>query len=59
MLVYGQKPTLVMDYKKYKGSIIKKLLEIIKKIPQLREAVRRAIQKSQVELDKKFKKMKI
>jgi len=32
-----------MDYEKYKGSIMKKLLEIMKKISQLREIARRII----------------
>ena len=43
MLVYGWKPTLIIDYEKYKGLIIKRLLEITKKVLQLREAARRAI----------------
>src|SRR6266540_202090 len=59
MLVYGKEPTLVMDYGKHGGSIMERLLEIIEKVPQLREAARRAIQKSQAELDKKFEGMKI
>ncbi len=59
MLVYGQKPILIMDYKKYGGFILKKLLEITEKVPQLREAARRVIQKLQAELNKKFKEMKI
>ena len=46
ILVYGKEPTLVMDYRKHGGSIIERLLEITEKIPQLREAARRAIQKS-------------
>ncbi len=58
MLVYERKPTLVMDYEKHGGSIMERLLEIIEKVPQLREAAKRAIRKSQVELDKKFKGMK-
>ncbi len=40
MLVYRQEPTLVMDYGKHEGSIIKRLLEITEKILQLREAAR-------------------
>ncbi len=59
MLVYGRKPTLVMDYGKDGGSIMKRLLEITEKMPQLREAARRAIQKSQAELDRKFEGIKI
>ncbi len=59
MLVYGREPTLVIDYRKHEGSIMKRLLEITEKIPQLREAARRAIQKSQAELDRKFEGMKI
>ncbi len=59
MLVYGWEPTLDMDYRKYRGSIMERLLEITEKISQLREAARRAIQKSQAELDRKFKKIKI
>ena len=41
MLVYGREPTLVMDYRKHGGSIMKRLLEIIEKVSQLREAARR------------------
>ncbi len=37
---------------------MKRLLEIIEKVSQLREAARRAIWKSQAELDKKFERMK-
>ncbi len=59
MLVYGREPTLVMDYRKYEGSIMKRLLEIMEKVSQLREAARRIIRKSQVELDRKFERMKI
>ncbi len=43
MLVYGRKPTLVIDYRKHGNSIMERLLEIIEKVPQLREAARRAI----------------
>ena len=46
MLVYEKEPILVMDYRKHEGSIMERLLEITEKIPQLREAARRAIQKS-------------
>ena len=59
MLIYEWEPILVMDYGKYGGSIIEKLLEITEKVPQLRKAARRAIWKSQVELDRKFEGMKI
>jgi len=59
MLVYGREPTLVMDYGKHGDSIIERLLEITEKVPQLREAAKRAIQKSQAELDKKFKGMNV
>ncbi len=48
-----------MDYRKLEGSIMKRLLEIIKKVSQLKEAAKRAIRKSQAELDRKFKEMKI
>ena len=48
-----------MDYRKHGGSIMKRLLEITEKIPQLREAARRVIRKSQAELDRKFEKIKI
>src|SRR6266540_6922845 len=58
MLVYEREPTLVIDYGKHRGSIMERLLEIIEKVPQLREAARRAIRKSQAELDKKFEEMK-
>src|SRR6266540_691656 len=43
MLVYGRELTLVMNYRKYGGSIMERLLEITEKVPQLREAARRAI----------------
>ena len=59
MLVYGRKPTLVMDYEKHGGSIMERLLEITEKVQQLREAARRAIWKSQAELDRKFEGIKI
>src|SRR6266498_675619 len=59
MLVYGQEPTLVMDYRKHGGSIMERLLKITEKVLQLREAARKAIQKSQAELDRKFEGMKI
>ena len=36
-------PSLVMDHRKHKGSIIERLLEITKKILQLREAARKVI----------------
>src|SRR6266508_3024986 len=54
ILVYGKEPTLVMDYGPHGGSIIERLLEITEKMPQLREAARRTIQKAQAELDRKF-----
>ncbi len=53
-LVYEKEPTLVMDYGLYGGFIIERLLEITEKVPQLREAARRAIRKAQAELDRKF-----
>ncbi len=59
MLVYGCKSILVMDYGKYGGSIIERLLKITEKVPQLKEAARRAIRKLQTELDRKFEGMKI
>src|SRR6266498_4424019 len=43
ILVYGREPTLVMDHGKHGGSIMERLLEITEKVPQLREAARRAI----------------
>ncbi len=46
MLVYEKEPILIIDYKKHRSSIMERLLKIIEKIPQLREAARRAIQKS-------------
>ncbi len=58
MLVYGREPTLIMDYRKHGGSIMERLLEITEKVLQLREAAKRAIQKSQAELDRKFEGMK-
>ena len=59
MLVYGQKLTLVIDYGKHGGSIMKRLLEIIEKVSQIRKAAKRVIWKSQAELDRKFEEMKI
>ncbi len=59
MLVYRQEPILVIDYRKYESSIMERLLEIIEKLPQLREAARRVIQKLQAELDRKFQRIKI
>ncbi len=47
-----------MDYGKYEGYIMKRLLEIIEKISQLREVARRVIWKLQAELDRKFEGMK-
>jgi len=44
-----------MDHKSYRGTIIEKLLKIIDKVLQLREMVRRTIQKAQAELNRKFK----
>ncbi len=58
MLVYGREPTLVMDHRKHGSSIMKRLLKITEKVPQLREAARRAIWKSQAELNRKFEGMK-
>ncbi len=58
MLVYGRKPILVMDCGKHGDFIMERLLKITEKVPQLREAARRAIQKSQAELDRKFEGMK-
>ena len=58
MLVYKKEPILVMDYGKHESSIIERLLEITEKVPQLREAARRVIWKSQAELDRKFEGMK-
>ncbi len=43
MLVYGKEPTLVIDYGKHGSSIMKRLMEITEKVPQLREAARRVI----------------
>ena len=43
-----------MNYRLYKGSIIKRLLEITNKVSQFRKMTKRAIQKAQAELDKKF-----
>ena len=37
---------------------MERLLEIIEKVPQLREAVRRVIRRLQVELDRKFEGIK-
>jgi len=58
MLVYGRELTLVMDYGKHGGFIMERLLKITEKVSQLREVARRAIQKLQAELDRKFEEMK-
>jgi len=58
MLVYKRKPTLIIDFVKHEDSIMERLLEITEKVSQLKEVVRRMIQKSQVELNRKFKGMK-
>ena len=58
MLVYRREPILVMDYEKHGSSIMERLQKITEKVLQLREAARRAIRKSQAELDRKFKEMK-
>ncbi len=42
MLIYGWKFTLVINYGKYKSSIIERLLEITEKVSQLREAARKS-----------------
>ena len=47
-----------MDYEKHESFIMKRLLKITEKVPQLREAARKAIWKSQAELDRKFEEMK-
>ncbi len=59
MLIYEWELILVMDYEKHGGSIIERLLKITEKVSQLREAARKIIQKSQVELDRKFEGIKI
>ncbi len=59
ILFYEKEPTLIMDYEKHEDSIIEKLLKITEKVSQLREAARRAIQKSQAELNRKFEGIKI
>ena len=43
MLIYKRKPTLVINCRKYKGSIMERLLEITEKISQLKKTARRAI----------------
>ncbi len=43
MLVYEKKLTLIMDYKKNGGFIMKRLLEIMEKVLQLKKATRRVI----------------
>ncbi len=58
MLIYGKEPILVMDYRKHEDSIMERLLKITEKVSQLREAARRAIRKSQAELNRKFEGMK-
>ncbi len=49
---------LTIDYEKHEGSIMERLLEITKKVSQLREATRRAIWKLQAKLNRKFEGMK-
>ncbi len=45
-----------MDYESYGGTIIKRLLEIMDKILQLREMVKKTIWKAQAELNRKFER---
>ncbi len=45
ILVYRWESTLVIDYEKYGSSIMKRLLEIMEKILQLKEVVRKIIWK--------------
>ncbi len=49
---------LVMNYGKYRGFIMKRLLKITEKVSQFKEVVRRVIWKSKVELNRKFERMK-
>ena len=51
--MYGKEPMMIMDKTK-ESSVIERLLEITDRVPQLREAARRAIKKSQEELEHKF-----
>ena len=59
MLVYRRESTLVMNYEKYEGFIMERLLKITEKVPQLREVAKRTIRKLQAKLDRKFERMKI
>ncbi len=43
MLVYGWELMLVIDYRKYRGFIMERLLEITEKVSQLREVARKVI----------------
>jgi len=45
-LVYERKSILVMDYGPYGETIIKRLLKITDKVPQLKEMVRKTIRKA-------------
>ncbi len=47
-----------MDYRKYKDSIIERLLKIIEKVLQLKEVAKKVIWKLQAELNRKFEGMK-
>ena len=58
-LIYRRKLILVIDYRSHKESIIKRLLEITDKVPQLRTNARRAIKKAQVKLEKIFNKKEV
>jgi transposase InsO family protein len=54
VLAYGKEPTMVMDESRGTNTMVERLMEITDKVPQLRESARRAIQRSQEQLNEKL-----
>src|SRR6266542_2465330 len=58
-LVYGKNLVLAMDNLSREQELIKRLLEITDKVPQLRTNAKRAIKKAQAKLEKIFNKKEV
>ncbi len=58
ILIYKKKFILIMNYRKHEGLILERLLEIMKKVLQLKKIAKKVIWKSQTKLDKKFEEIK-
>jgi transposase InsO family protein len=54
ILAYGKEPRLVQDESHGQRTLVERLMEITDKVPQLRESARRAIQRSQAQLNEKL-----